>query len=270
MLSQLKLFLNQSIDIYSKNFKLFTLIAGISGLIGLISGLFSFQLESTSGALSSILFYVVFIVYVIFVTVYYGIRITILLTLVIYKTIHKEEFLLNDLFKETHVLFLNYFVTSLTIGLFVFGAIIVPIFLFAFEANLWVSIAFSVVSLIGVFFIVFNYGFALYICVLEPNGGDFLKKSKMISRSNKSFTTYFYLAFLIYFGLTIVLSTYLDQFVYFGMIQASGIIGFLITVFLTPLLTAFGLYSYDLLKDNYLNINKEEQTQKQFNEEEKY
>lgn len=252
-MSNLSPVLKKTIYLFSANFKLFITFALISGLISFVGQTINNATAVVDSNLIRIPLILINLVYMSMVTTYLNSRILITLLLIIENKIKNQEIDIKKEFKESKILFWGYFVNALTLGLIMLGPIILITVLFMFEANLIITTILSSLSAIFIFYIFYNYGFSYIASILNPNGGSYFKKSKLISNMDKKFTLGFYLIMVFLLIINLFLSFYFQgDSLFLQVIPLYAFIGLILSMIIFPFVSIFGIYSYHYLQDLYI------------------
>jgi len=259
MLNTIITFLEQSIELFKKNYNLFLSLSVVSGLIAFFYQTFQNYAFSQNESIGKVLLVIFSVVFLIFGFIYYGSRINISLFLLINDKIKSKETSISKVFDESKNLFWTYFKTTVKLGLL----LMIPIILFMIallpEINIFIKAILVITPVIAILYIVLNYGLAINVSILEPDEISYFTKSKELFEINKKMVV---LLFLIVIGLS-ALASHMPFWIFgnayiFNIIDRNLFLSTILTVFISPILSGFSIYTYWYLNSR-IESNKNEQ-----------
>ena len=258
MLNTIISFLEQSIELFKKNYNLFLSLSVAGGLIGFFYKIFLNYSTNQDESISRVILMIFSIVFLIFGLIYYGSRINISLFLLIDDKINSRETSISKVFDESKNLFWNYLTTALKVGLL----LIIPIAMFTFasefETHMFIKAVLVIISAIAILYIVLNYGLAINVSILQPDEISYFNKSKVLFETNKK------MVFLLFFIVIAVstLASYLPSLIFdkayiFNIIDTNLFLSLIITAIISPIINGLIIYTYWHLNSEFIS-NKNE------------
>ena len=259
MLNTIITFLEQSIELFKKNYNLFLSLSIASGLIGFLYQIFLYYSTSQYETISKVILVIFSIVFLIFGLIYYGSRINISLFLLIDDKINSRETSISKVFDESKNLFWNYFTTGLKLGLL----LVIPILLFTisfqFQINAIIKAILVITSAIAILYIVLNYGLAINVSILQPDEVSYFNKSKELFETNKM------MVFLLFFIVVAssALAGYLPTMIFdkayiFNIIDTNLFLSTILSVIISPVINGLIIYTYWHLNSEIISNKNEE------------
>jgi len=259
MLNTIITFLEQSIELFKKNYNLFLSLSVVSGLIAFFYQTFQNYAFNQNESIAKVLLVIFSILFLIFGFIYYGSRINISLFLLIDDKINSRETSISKVFDESKNLFWTYFTTTVKLGLL----LMIPIILFMIallpEINIFIKAVLVIIPAIAILYIVLNYGLAINVSILQPDEISYFNKSKELFETNKKMV---FLLFLLVLGIPALVS-YMPSWIFgntyiFNIIDRNSFLSTILTVFISPISSGFIIYTYWYLNSR-IESNKNEQ-----------
>jgi len=259
MLNTIITFLEQSIELFKKNYNLFLSLSVVSGLIVFFNQTFQNYINSQDDLFYKVILVLLGILFLIFGLIYYGSRISISLFLLIDDKINSRETSISKVFDESKNLFWPYLKTTVKLGLL----LLIPIILFMLalrpEINIFLKAVLVIIPAIAILYIVLNYGLAINVSILQPDEISYFNKSKELFETNKKMV---FLLFLLVLGIP-ALASYIPSWIFgntyiFKIIDRNLILSTILTVFISPISSGLIIYIYWYL-NNRIESNKNEQ-----------
>lgn len=261
MLSTIITFLEQSIELFKKNYNIFISLSIVSGLIAFFHQTFQNYVNIQDDTFHKIILGLISLTFLVIGLIYYSSRFYISLFLLINDKINSRATSLSKVFDESEALFWNYFKTTLKLVLLV----IIPMILFMLvlipEINLFVKVILAVISILSILYIVLNYGLAINVSILEPEETNYFTKSKALFETNRKMVA---LLFLFVIGISAIVgfipSLFLDKVYVFNIIDRNNFLATILGVVVSPISTGLIVYTYWHLNNAVdLNSNSQEE-----------
>jgi hypothetical protein len=260
MLTTIITFLENSIELFKKNYNLFISLSVISGAIGFFYEAFQYYTVTQDDSSNQIILILLSILFFVFGLVYYGSRVSISLFLLIDDRINSRETSIVKVYEESKALFWNYLGNMVKLIML----ISIPVVLFTasinFNINILLKAVFVIISLISILYIILNYGLSINVSILQPEEHSYFTKSKELFETNRVMV---FLLFLFVIGVSLV-STYIPSMLLgedriFNVIDTRLLLSTVLGVIISPISSGLIIYTY-------WHLNKEQEEQELDNE----